>query len=113
MPSPSPNPDCPLQSPLCGGPIRDSHIVPEFLCTRVKGELGVFVSKRQPYPGHARRGLTELLLCDGCETFLNKEYETPASAFWRQFIPDVVDVPELLFAVDYPTMKLLHLSIFW
>jgi hypothetical protein len=54
------------------------------------------------------------MLCDGCETFLNKEYETPVSRIWHKLIPDTVDSAKILVPIaDVATLKLFHLANFW
>jgi hypothetical protein len=116
---------CGKQTVLC-----ESHIVPEFMYKPVyaerqmigfkKGHVGV---KPQVY----QKGLREYLLCGDCEAFLNNSYERPNVRTWEALVhreesggvafaygttpqgTELVDVR----GVDYPSFKLLLLSILW
>lgn len=108
---------CPLRSPQCGGPIRESHIIPEYFYKYMydhEDHSFVLIDADHPNVGVRRKGAREPLLCDGCERFLNQRYETPVTRIWDRLIPDVASSRETRIQVDDPaTMKLLHLSIFW
>ena len=98
-------------------PLRDSHIVPEFLYRPLRND------KRQMSGINGRgrlgrrliqRGLTEHLLCDACEQHLSNTYETPFLRSWLQAeaLPRAAEPGSTHpITVDYAPFKLFHLSI--
>lgn len=107
---------CPLRSPRCGGPIRNSHIIQEFLFKYAYDDfhriLKVDASARSPK--FLQKGMRAPLLCDGCEHFLNDAYEATAAKSWDDWIPATADAPMLRFPREASELlKLLHLSILW
>jgi len=105
---------------LCGGrgPLRRSHILPEFLYESLYDEKHRYVGIR-PDPDSKnpfeQLGLREYLLCGGCEGRLSV-WETYAANVLRN-LPDtaqarpgeVVEVRD----VDYTRFKLFQLSLVW
>lgn len=58
--------------------------------------------------------MTEKLLCDDCEQFLNKHYEYPFKQYWydRKPLPPQLGWNGIrLQGINYPLFKLFHLSI--
>ena len=105
---------------LCGGlgPLRRSHILPEFLYESLYDEKHRYIGVR-PNPESknpfVQQGLREYLLCGGCEDRLSA-WETYAADVLRN-LPDttharpaeVVEVRD----VDYCKFKLFQLSLLW
>ena len=105
---------------LCqkGEPLRQSHILPEFLYTSVYDENHRFlqVSTDPLEPSVSRpKGLYEPMLCSGCETRLS---------VWETYASGVLHGgPELRYqmeaggfvirGLDYPRFKLFGMSLLW
>ena len=97
--------------------LRDSHIVPEFLYRPLRNDARQMsgINGRGPHGRRLiQRGLTEHLLCDTCEQFLSKNYETPFLRSWLES-PALPQSSEIgythLITVEYEVFKLFHLSI--
>jgi len=109
------------QCALCfkSKPLRNSHILPEFLYTSLYDHLHrfeVFSSDPSKRRLHVQKGLREKLLCGDCEQQLSK-HERYASLFFSGDLPgirstrkgDVVEIEGL----DYEQFKLFGLSVLW
>lgn len=105
---------------LCGGPgpLRKSHILPEFLYKSLYDEKHRYVGVR-PDPESKnpfqQTGLREYLFCGGCEDRLSA-WETYAAEVLRN-LPDTTqarpgEVVEVQ-GVDYTKFKLFQLSLLW
>lgn len=112
--------------------LEDSHIIPEFMYSPMydsKGKTVGYLKSGAGFRTHLlQKGLREKLLCRGCETWLNHEYEQPSLALWRHIDEDDI-VPTgitrqgvktakgtsavILHGVDYRSLKLLFLSVLW
>jgi hypothetical protein len=97
--------------------LRKSHIVPEFLHSKLYNEKGhmMGICGRGPKGWKPlQQGLTERLFCDGCEQHFNDCFEKPFYKLWcvGMRLPCVWDVEEPYWMqVDYCTFKLFHLSV--
>lgn len=115
---------CHEPKPLCR-----SHIIPEFMYAGLydsNHQMAAYIEEygrmrhRVPQIGHR-----EHLLCVDCEDRINRNFEDPNIGFWRALVanqpppPGVSIVPvagaraSLVSGFDYPSVKLLFLSIFW
>lgn len=99
-------------------PIRQSHIVPEFLYLGLYDEKHRF-EKISADPNESNRtlqkGLRESLLCDECEGLFAK-WERYASMVFRGGTPIAVKQSEnhlFLSGLDYHSFKLFQMSILW
>jgi hypothetical protein len=107
-----------MTCPLCtkAGPLRNSHVIPEFLYSSAydeKHRIGVTKAGARGMR-LIQKGIREHLLCDGCEQMLNTRYEQPMSNAWSGLVPgEVPGDSHLLETVDYHTFKLFDLSILW
>lgn len=111
---------CKLRSERCvTEPIRHSHIVPEFLYRPYYDERGrlVAIDNTEPSPvQYIQKGFRYPLLCDGCESFLNDEYEKPFKRLWTDGSP----LPSIAFRRYYKlriaepqVIRLFLLSVLW
>jgi hypothetical protein len=110
----------PMACALCrvDVPLRNSHIIPEFLYETLYDGKHRFhrlsVSSSQKYR-MLQKGLREPLLCDGCEQHLSV-----FEGYARSALTDISQVDwttngDLLFltGLDYAEFKLFQLSILW
>ena len=106
---------------LCGtgsSPLRNSHIVPEFLYKSLYNERGNMLAIRQPDETHRagrllQKGIRERLFCESCEQHFNEHFEKP---FLKQWVPTPLPDPWNVNGiyrvdVDYTSFKLFHLSV--
>lgn len=98
-------------------PLRNSHIIPEFLYSTLydQGHRMLGINGRGPLGRKIlQKGLREPLLCEGCEQFLNDKYEKPFKKYWfdNKPLPNSLRSEGIhLRGIDYATFKLFHLSI--
>ncbi len=98
-------------------PLRQSHIIPEFVYSTVYDDTHRFLGINGL--GKFRRalvqkGLREPLLCDDCEQFINVTYEKPFKHYWydKNPLPAWLGREGIqLKGIDYAAFKLFHLSI--
>lgn len=111
---------CRLCSERCvKEPIRYSHIVPEFLYRPYYDDKGrlVAIDNTEPAPvQYIQKGFRYPLMCDGCEAFLNDEYEKPFKRLWTDRPP----LPSIAFRRSYKLkvaepqlIRLFLLSVLW
>jgi hypothetical protein len=83
--------------PLCQNVsvLVKSHVIPEFFLRAVFDERGRAIAVHgEPQPARlVQQAFRYRLLCDGCEQFINTEYEIPFLDFWREAVPGIVWVP--------------------
>jgi hypothetical protein len=97
----------------------DSHVIPEFFYKATYNEKHrmVALKERDPKIYYPRKGEYEPLLCNECENFLNKTYETYFSDLWyvKKTLPSVFNKnkPFIVSGIDYVKFRLFLLSIFW
>lgn len=97
--------------------LRNSHIVPEFLCKELYNDKGHMMGingrgKKGWRP--LQRGITEKLFCEECEQHFNEYCEKPFKRLWidRDFLPSPWPTSEPVVAkIDYAPFKLFHLSV--
>jgi hypothetical protein len=105
---------------LCGqsNPLRDSHVIPEFMYRPLydeKHRLWV-LSAVGPKPASLeQKGLREKLLCDACEGRLNPWETYTARLFSKEIAVTAKRIGDLVWVngVDYSKFKLFQLSILW
>lgn len=105
---------CLQPAPLCA-----SHVIPEFLYSDLYNDKGHMMGihgrgKKGWKP--LQKGLTEKLLCDTCEQYLSKHFETPFHRSWvaKSLLPSPWPLLEPhVVRVDYTNIKLFHLSVLW
>jgi hypothetical protein len=95
----------------------NSHVFPEFFYERTYNEAHQFISVsnhplRRPRP--MQRGLTERLLCAGCDNQISK-YATYAAALLRRIdaTPETIPGQIVIEDVDLKTFRLFGLSLLW
>lgn len=98
--------------------LKKSHIIPELLYKGFyndKGHMMGITGRGNKGWKPLQKGLRELLLCGGCEQFLNDEYEKP---FLHDWISDCPLPRNLITNRVYPisipsykSFKLFHLSV--
>jgi hypothetical protein len=111
---------CRLRSERCvKDPIRYSHIVPEFLYRPYydgKGRL-IAIDNTEPSPAqYIQKGFSYPLMCDGCEAFLNDEYEKPFKRLWtdKSLLPSIAFRRAYKVKVAEPQLiRLFLLSVLW
>src|SRR5947199_5279272 len=94
-----------------------SHIIPEALYR------SIYDSNRRMYrfhrdklerPSFVQKGLTQHLLCEDCEQFINSKYERPFLEYWLGKLALPQRPPAKSFVhlgdIDYLTFKLFHIS---
>src|SRR5438128_518777 len=100
-------------------PLRQSHIVPEFMYERMYDSLHRFhglsldVSDR---PQIHQKGLRQELLCHDCEQLLANKYENYAAAsFYRPAVEAMKQPPTgfTMPGLDYHRFKLFLISLLW
>ena len=106
---------------LCGSddrPLRNSHIVPEFLYRPLYNDKGHMLAIRRPNGTRRARGLLQKgvrqhLFCEPCEQHFNEHFEKPFLRQWTPSpLPDPWDVDGVqALTVDYAPFKLFHLSV--
>lgn len=109
-----------MQCALCrkNEPLRQSHVIPEFLYTPLYDEKHRFhVLSPQEAKRHqfGQKGFRERLLCAACEAHLSK-YERYASHVFSGRIPMHTERKGNLITVrglDYTKFRLFGLSILW
>lgn len=109
---------------LCGnsGPLRASHILPEFVYRPSYDEkhTAVFFDAHRGRHGKRQKGFTQYLLCAVCEgkfsrweTYFANVWLNPASTLRPATLPapppQIVQIPNL----DYAQFRLFHLSVVW
>ena len=75
---------------LCGSddePLRNSHILPEFLYRPLYNEKGHMLAIREPDATHRpteriQKGIREKLFCECCEQYFNEHFEKPFLNQW-------------------------------
>ena len=112
---------------LCQRPnvdLRASHIVPEFFYKRVYTKSHKFTAiAKEEFDDHLaveQKGYRENLLCQPCETKLSK-WEGKLSQLMNEITSDSytsftaarISNVIILSGVDYPSIKMAILSIFW
>lgn len=106
---------CRSCSELC-----DSHIIPEFMYASLYDDKHKMVSYR--YGEHRitkqplQKGLGERLLCEACESHLNRNFEQPNIERWMrlsEMSPGKDGARVSVENGDYSSFKLLLLSILW
>lgn len=106
---------CLRYKPLC-----DSHILPEFLYRPAYNHkhTAIKVDVEKNKKGKTQKGITELMLCKGCEKILN-EWETYFARVWfhkeQRIRPIKIPSQKIINiqGLDYKKFKLFHLSILW
>lgn len=98
-------------------PLRNSHIVPEFLYADLYNSKGHAVAIN----GLGNRGWKALqhgakehLFCETCEQHFNKYFEEPFLEQWVKAtpLPDPWDIEDIHWVrLDYSSFKLFHLSV--
>ena len=104
---------------LCRGsaPLRDSHIIPEFVYKPVydtKHRAAALDLRRASIP-YAQKGLRERLLCNECEQKFGR-WEDTFCRFWKpetRFAPPITQPDFCVFGFPYDAFKLFHLSVLW
>jgi len=97
-------------------PLRNSHIVPEFVFSSLYDEkhrihvLSVQEQKPRPFE---QKGLREKLLCGDCETKLSKYERYASTAFDGKVTETPLDSVIIVNGIDYKQFKLFLLSILW
>lgn len=104
---------------LCQEPKKlcDSHIIPEFAYKSMYDEKHRAVTFAPTTPENSKylqKGIRSELLCEGCEGFINDNYEKSFRAFWLD--ANALSMVEgrraaRLTGIDYTTFKLFHLSV--
>lgn len=103
---------------FCGqdGPLRKSHILPEFLYRPLYNSKGHMMGIHGQGRHGARtlqNGLKQNLFCPSCEGFFSTEYERPFSLLWaapsNAPLPDPWHCLEARCQFDYAKFKLFHL----
>ncbi|MEX2213494.1 MAG: hypothetical protein WD768_05170 [Phycisphaeraceae bacterium] len=99
-------------------PLRKSHIIPEFAYRGLYDEKHRMVSfgplSPEKHSSRLQKGLRDRLLCDGCEGFINDNFEKP---FLSYFIDgNALDALKgkrvaTLTRINYSAFKLFHLSV--
>ena len=99
-------------------PLRDSHIIPEWLYAPLYDSKHRAISVNSD-PGkseqYIQKGIREKLLCEECETKLSL-YETHAAKIARDIEvakPDSTGNFIIVEGVDYSKFKLFELSLLW
>src|SRR5687767_3804605 len=100
-------------------PLRQSHIVPEFMYKPLYDSLhrfqGLSLDVYEDQQTH-QKGLREELLCDDCEQLLANKYENYAAAsFYRPAVQAMKQSPIgfTMPRLDYHRFKLFLLSLLW
>jgi hypothetical protein len=109
---------------LCDGtgPLRDSHILPEFVYRPSYDEThtAVFFDAHHGHRGKRRKGLTQYLLCSACEGKFSR-WETYFANVWFNAAkgqrPSTLPGPPSqviqICDLNYAQFKLFHLSVIW
>lgn len=117
----------PTQIPICrlcgtnSRPLRNSHIVPEFLYRPLYNDKGHMLAiqqsdERRRARGLLQKGIRERLFCEQCEQHFNEHFEKPFLKQWfPNPLPDLWDHDDIqwLTVDDYASFKLFHLSVFF
>lgn len=103
------------------GPLRFSHILPEFLYKRLYDDkhrcIGIKATAEEPGANQdfLQKGIREYLLCGDCEQHL-AGYERYAAGVLRE-LPDMTSEPAgavvRVTGIDYSLFKLFQLSLLW
>lgn len=106
---------------LCGTdnrPLRNSHIVPEFLYRDLYNDKGHMLAicwpnEKRNARGLLQKGIRERLFCESCEQHFNEHFEKP---FFEQWVPYPLpilwdDDSTQWLTVDYASFKLFHHSV--
>lgn len=108
----------------------ESHIIPEGLFSSLYDEkhrmIGVAVGAQNKRAEFLQKGFREALLCQNCETFMNREYEHYGIDTFRKIasqdfndplhvrrIQDKENEGIIIGGIDYKRFKLFLLSILW
>ena len=106
---------------LCGSkePLRDSHILPEFLYRPTYGpsHTAMLLDPHRGRRGKRQKGFSERLLCDRCEQKVNR-WDAYFARVWLHdqdsLRPNSLPGPTVrIVGLDYDLFKLFHLSIVW
>lgn len=104
---------------LCGEerPLRNSHIISEFLYSAIYDDIHRFhvITSRDSRSTMEQKGYREKLLCQDCETKLSRWEGYARSVFAGEAAIQVRQDGQLIFVsgLDYARFKLFQMSILW